>query len=140
MSKTVEELNEEIEALQKVVYDLHKEVITQRQHFEQRTVKELSGYVTIPNLSPASAAQLDDSTVLVVETGDGTRRAYLGELLAEAPDLTVDDIPELPASKITSETLDAKRIPAAVKSSSTGVGFGGFRYTLAGTEAELFTS
>ncbi|MGD1335026.1 hypothetical protein ACP6H1_21665 [Vibrio harveyi] len=148
MSDSTEKLIEEVELLKQTVYNLHKEVITHRQHVTQRTAKELTGYTTIPDLDAANTEQLDGGTILVVETQDGTKRAYLSELLAELPTLKPEDIPDLPASKITSEIFNADRIPdipvekvpRAVNSSSPDSGFGGFRYTESNDDFYLFVS
>ncbi|EIZ1550931.1 TPA: hypothetical protein GRR64_19220 [Vibrio parahaemolyticus] len=145
MSTDIKKLEEEIEALKNTIYEMHKELIVHRQHIQQRTVRDLSGYVTIPNLTPATVAQLDDNTILVVQTADGTMRAYLSEIFSK---LTASDIPDLDANKITSGTLNADRlptipvtkIPAAVNSATVGAGFGGYRYTVSGTTLNLFTS
>jgi hypothetical protein len=44
------------------------------------------------------------------------------------------------ASNITSGVLAAERVPAAVNSASTGVGFGGFRYQVSGSKLYLYTT
>ncbi|EIO4560653.1 hypothetical protein LQM11_001209 [Vibrio parahaemolyticus] len=137
MTNEIENLKEEIETLKSTIYKMHKELIVHRQHVQQRTVRDLSGYVTIPNLTAATIEQLNDNTILVVQTADGTMRAYLSEIFSK---LAASDIPSLDANKITSGVFDRKRIPAAINSSTSGVGFGGFRYTVSGTTLNLFTS
>lgn len=145
MSNDIEKLKEEIEALKSTIYKMNKELIVHRQHVQQRTVRDLSGYTTIPNLTPATVAQLDDNTILVVQTADGTMRAYLSEIFSK---LTASDIPDLDADKITSGTLNTGRlptipvskVPAAPNSATVGAGFGGYRYTVSGTTLNLFTS
>lgn len=145
MSNDIEKLKEEIEALKSTIYKMNKELIVHRQHVQQRTVRDLSGYTTIPNLTPATVAQLDDNTILVVQTADGTMRAYLSEIFSK---LTAGDVPDLDADKITSGTLNvdrlptipATKVPAAVNSATAGAGFGGYRYTVSGTTLNLFTS
>ena len=135
--KTIENLEKEIDTLKETIYELHKEVITYRQYFSQRDAGDISGYTTIPNLTPANAEQIERSNLLVIETSDGTKRGYLSELLGK---LEADDVPELPATKITSETFGVERIPAAVNSATSGAGFGGFRYIKDGTTLKLFVS
>ncbi|EOV3438317.1 hypothetical protein ACOW85_001688 [Vibrio parahaemolyticus] len=143
--KIIKQLEDEIKLLKKTIYELHKEVITHRQYFKQRADGEVSGYTTIPNLIPAAAEQVGRGNLLVIETSDGTKRAYLSELLGK---LEVADIPDLDASKISTGTLNTDRlpiipadnVPAAVNSATAGKGFGGFRYTVSGTTLNLFTS
>ncbi|HBC3828673.1 TPA: hypothetical protein ACVU43_003006 [Vibrio parahaemolyticus] len=143
--KIIKQLEDEINLLKKTIYELHKEVITHRQYFKQRADGEVSGYTTIPNLIPATAEQVERGNLLVIETSDGTKRAYLSELLGK---LVAEDIPDLDASKITTGTLNSGQlptipvtnIPAAVNSATSGSGFGGYRYTVSGTTLNLFTS
>ncbi|ALR91323.1 hypothetical protein [Vibrio alginolyticus] len=137
VNKTTQQLEEEIALLKRTIYELHKEVITHRQYFKLRAAGEVSGYTTIPNLTPATAEQIERGNLLVIETSDGTKRGYLSELLGK---LEAGDVPELPASKITSETFDAKQIPVAVNSATSGGGFGGFRYQKTSGELNLFVS
>ncbi|EPW6724475.1 hypothetical protein ACWONS_003501 [Vibrio parahaemolyticus] len=143
--KIIKQLEDEINMLKNTVYELHKEVITQRQYFKLRAAGDVSGYTTIPNLTPASAEQVGRGNLLVIETSDGTKRVYLSELLGEMVD---GDIPDLDADKITSGTFDTERlptipvtkIPVAVNSATVGAGFGGFRYTVSGSMLNLYTS
>ncbi|XEV13628.1 hypothetical protein ACBZ90_01625 [Vibrio alginolyticus] len=145
MSNEIEQLETEIQTLKHALYELQKEVIVHRQYVQQRTVRDLSGYVTVPNLEPSTVAQLDDNTILIVQTADGTKRAYLSEIFSK---LDADDIPDLDANKITSGTLDSDRlptipstkVPAAVNSATAGSGFGGFRYQKSSSELDLFVS
>lgn len=145
MKDEIEKLKEEIDTLKNTIYAIHKELVVHRQHVQQRTVRDLSGYVTIPNLTAAAIEQLDGNTILVVQTADGTMRAYLSEIFSK---LTASDIPDLDADKITSGTLNTGRlptipvskVPAAPNSATVGAGFGGYRYTVSGTTLNLFTS
>lgn len=54
--------------------------------------------------------------------------------------LPVSVIPNMSASKITSGTLNAQRVPVAPASTNAGQGFGGFRYSLSGDTLNLYTT
>ncbi len=115
-------MSNEIQELKQTIYKLQKELNVLSQRVSVRAASDATGTTTISNMPAATDEQIDGNSILIVETGDGTKRGYLSQLLTHTPELDVADI------------------PAANNNAMAGTGFGGFRYQKTGTSLELFVS
>lgn len=130
---------DEMTQLKEMVSNLSRDLSIVKQAIA-RSSTEPTGSTTISDLPAASAEELGENPQLIFEHATGTKRGYLSQLFEQAPDLEPSDIPNIPATKITSEVLKIAQIPAVNINATAATGFGGFRMTQSGTTTNLFTS
>ncbi|GLT13918.1 hypothetical protein [Vibrio algivorus] len=119
---TSEELKQKIEGLEKIISNMKTDLSITKQLLEKSTRADPTGSVAISDLPAISDDEIGENPQLILEHATGTKRGFLSQLLDQLPDLEVTDI------------------PAAVNSTDSGSGFGGFRYTVDGSTLNLFTS
>ncbi|HHE0336667.1 tail fiber protein [Vibrio parahaemolyticus] len=102
----------EVELLKTALEDMAKRVIMLEQFINSAARSEPAGTTTVGSLTNISDAQLDDNPVLYFEHADGGLMGYVSQLESRFKrSLAVADIPDLPASKITSEIFSQERLP-----------------------------
>ncbi|TVO35096.1 hypothetical protein [Vibrio algivorus] len=119
---TSEELKQKIEGLEKIISNMKTDLSITKQLLEKSTRADPTGSVAISDLPAISDDEIGENPQVILEHATGTKRGFLSQLLDQLPDLEVTDI------------------PAAVNSTDSGSGFGGFRYTVDGSTLNLFTS
>lgn len=119
---TSEELKQKIEGLEKIISNMKTDLSITKQLLEKSTRADPTGSVAISDLPAISDDEIGENPQVILEHATGTKRGFLSQLLDQLPALEVTDI------------------PAAVNSTDSGSGFGGFRYTVDGSTLNLFTS